>query len=74
MPCSCGDTLDVAAVREDRVLALDDAKALHAVAEERGHRDAAVLDLGVAKVADGLVVVERPERHVRAADRARSPG
>ena len=40
---------DVAAVREERVLALDDAKALHAVAEERGHRDAAVLDLGVSK-------------------------
>ena len=60
---------DVAAVREERVLALDDAKALHAVAEERGHRDAAVLDLGVAKVADGLVVVERPERHARAAER-----
>jgi hypothetical protein len=33
---------DVAAGREERVLALDDAKALHAVAEERGHRDAAV--------------------------------
>ena len=45
---------DVAAVREERVLALDDAKALNAVAEERGHRDAAVLDLGVAKVAGGL--------------------
>ena len=74
MPCSCGDTLDVAAVREDRVLALDDAKALHAVEEECGHRDVAVHVLGVAKVADGLVVVERPERHVRAADRARSPG
>ena len=40
---------DVAAVREERVLALDDVKALHAVAEERGHRDAAVLDLGVSK-------------------------
>ena len=74
MPCSCGDTLDVAAVREDRVLALDDAKALHAVEEECGHRDVAVHGLGVAKVADGLVVVERAERHVRAADRARSPG
>ena len=57
---------DVAAVREERVLALDDAKALHAVAEERSHRDAAVLDLGVTKVADGLVVVER---HARAAER-----
>ena len=31
------------------MLALDDAKALLAVTEERGHRDAAVLDLGVAK-------------------------
>ena len=40
---------EVAAVREERVLALDDAKTLHAVAEERGHRDAAVLDLGMAK-------------------------
>ena len=60
---------DVAAVQEVRVLALDDAKALRAVAEERGHRDAAVLDLGVAKVADGLVVVERPERHALAAER-----
>ena len=39
----------VAAVREERVLALDDAKTLQAVAEERGHRDVAVLDLGVAK-------------------------
>ena len=43
MPCSCGDTLDVAAVREDRVLALDDAKALHAVEEECGHRDVAAM-------------------------------
>ena len=51
------------------MLALDDAKALDAVAEERGHRDAPVLDLGVTKVADGLVVVERPERHARAAER-----
>ena len=42
-------------------LALADAKALHAVAEERGHRDAAVLDLlGVAKVADGLA--DMPEQ------------
>jgi hypothetical protein len=32
------------------VLALGDVKALHAVAEERGHRNAAVLlDLGVSK-------------------------
>ena len=31
------------------MLALGDAKALHAVAEERGHRDAAVLVLGVSK-------------------------
>ena len=60
---------DVAAVREERVLALDDAKALHAVAEERGHRGAVVLDLDVAKVADGLAVVERLERHARAAER-----
>ena len=47
---------DVAALREERVLALDDVKALHAVAEERGHRDAAaflggycVQRLGVVK-------------------------
>ena len=52
---------DVAAVREKRVLALDDAKALHAVAEERGHRDAIVLDLDVAEVADGLVVARAAE-------------
>ena len=59
---------DVAAVQKELVLALDDAKALHAVAEERGHRDAVVLDLDVAEVADGLVVVERLERHARAAE------
>ena len=65
--CSCGD---VAAVQKELVLALDDAKALHAVAEERGHRDAVVVDLDVAEVvADGLVVVERLERHTRAAER-----
>ena len=53
------------------MLALDDAKALHSVAEERGHRDAVVLDLDVAEVvADGLVVVERLEQHTRAAERA----
>ena len=34
--------------------ALGDVKALRAVAEERGHRDAAVLDLGVAEPSDGL--------------------
>ena len=56
------------------MLALDDAKALGAVAEERGHRDAAVLDLGVAEVADGLVVVERPEGHARAAERVPEAG
>ena len=62
---------DVAAVQKELVLALDDAKALHAVAEERGHRDAVVLDLDVAEVvAVGLVVVERLERHTRAAERA----
>ena len=31
-----------------------DAVGLDAVANERGHRDAAVLDLGVAEPADGL--------------------
>ena len=50
------------------MLALDDANALNAVSEERGHRDAVVLDLDVAEVADGLVVVERLERHARAAE------
>ena len=61
---------DVAAVQKELVLALDDANALHAVSEERGHRDAVVLDLDVAEVvADGLVVVERLERHARAAER-----
>ena len=50
------------------MLALDDAKALHAVAEECGHRGAVVLDLDVAEVAGGLVVVERLERHARAAE------
>ena len=34
---------DEAGVREDRELALHDVKALHAVAEEARHRDAAVL-------------------------------
>ena len=61
---------DAAAVQKELVLALDDAKALHAVAEERGHRDADVVDLDVAEVADGLVVVERLERHARAAELA----
>ena len=61
---------DVAAVQEELVLALGDVKALHAVAEERGHRDAVVLDLDVAEaVADGLVVIELLERHARAAER-----
>ena len=35
---------------------------LRVVAEERGHRDTAVLALGVAEVADGLAVVDRPEQ------------
>ena len=46
---------------------LGDVKALAvcAVAEERGHRDTAVLlDLGVAEVAGGLVFAERPDDHV----------
>mmetsp|Transcript_5646 Transcript_5646/g.35049 ORF Transcript_5646/g.35049 Transcript_5646/m.35049 type:complete len:287 (-) Transcript_5646:27-887(-) len=64
-----GDVLDVAAVRHGRVGALDGVKRLHAEAEERGHGDAAVLDLGVAKVADGLLVREGPERHLGAAKR-----
>merc|ERR1719253_2447993 len=69
-----GHVRDKAAVRERGVLALDDVEALHAVAEEAGHGDAAVLDLRVAEVADGLVVVERPERHARAAERVPEAG
>ena len=44
---------DVAAVRSEEVLARDHRQRLHDEAEERGHGDAAVLDLGVAQVANG---------------------
>ena len=52
---------DVAAVRREPVLARHDRERLHDEAEERGHGDAAVLDLGVAQVADGGLVAEAPE-------------
>ena len=52
---------DVAAVRREPVLARHDRKRLHDEAEERGHGDAAVLDLGVAEVADRRLVAEAPE-------------
>ena len=52
---------DVAAVRREPVLAGHDRERLHDEAEERGHGDAAVLDLGVAEVADGGLVAEAPE-------------
>ena len=52
---------DVAAVRREEVLARHDGKALHDEAEERGHGDAAVFDLGVAQVADRGLVAEAPE-------------
>jgi hypothetical protein len=47
------------------VLARHDRKALNNEAEERGHGDAAVLDLGVAQVADGGLVAEAPEVALR---------
>ena len=52
---------DVATVRREEVLARHDGEALDDEAEERGHGDAAVLDLGVAQVADGRLVAEAPE-------------
>ena len=52
---------DVAAVRREPVLARHDRERLHDEAEERGHRNAAVLNLGVAQVADGGLVAEAPE-------------
>ena len=52
---------DVAAVRREPVLARHDRERLHDEAEERGHGDAAVLDLGVAQVADRRLVAEAPE-------------
>ena len=52
---------NVAAVRREEVLARHDGEALHDEAEERGHGDAAVFDLGVAEVADRRLVAEAPE-------------
>ena len=65
---------DVAPVGQDRVVARDDvadevARRLHEEAEEAGHGDAAVLDLGVAQVADRRLVAEAPEVEVGAAER-----
>ena len=51
---------DVAAVRREPVLAGDDRERLNDEAEEAGHGDAAVLDLGVAEVADRGLVAEAP--------------
>ena len=64
-----GHVGDEAAVRHGGVLALHGVERLHAEAEERGHGDAAVLDLSVAQVADGLLVGEGPEGHLGAAKR-----
>ena len=52
---------DVAAVRREEVLAGDHRQRLDDEAEERGHGDAAVLNLGVAEVADRRLVAEAPE-------------
>jgi len=71
--CSCGVT-SATEPRYGRNVCSPLTTPRHSVAEERGHRDAAVLDLGVAKVAGGLVVVERRERHARAAERVQKPG
>ena len=58
---------DVAAVGEELVLAGHEGRALRDEAEERGHGDAAVLDLGVAEPADrGLLADLRVARSWRA--------
>ena len=49
---------DVAAVGEELVLAGNEGRALRDEAEERGHGDAAVLDLGVAEPADGGLLAD----------------
>ena len=59
----------VAAEREDLVRARDELRRAREVAEEGGHGDAAVLDLGVAEVADGALVAEAPEVGVEGAER-----
>jgi len=52
---------DVAPVGRDGVLAGNKGRAARDEAEERGHGDAAVLNLGVAEVADRRLVAEAPE-------------
>ena len=42
---------------------------MQTVADEAGHRDAAVLDLGVAQPADGVLVASSPEIGVGEAER-----
>jgi len=49
--------------------ARDEVRRLRQVAEEAGHGDAAVLDLGVAEVADGALGAEAPEVEVQGAKR-----
>ena len=58
-----------AAVRQDLVRARDELRRAGHVAEERGHRNAAVLDLRVAEVADRALVAEAPEVAVGEAER-----
>merc|ERR1719409_1449611 len=57
-----------AAVREDLVRTRDELRRAGHVAEERGHRNAAVLDLRVAEVADRALVAEAPEVRVQGAE------
>mmetsp|Transcript_27286 Transcript_27286/g.109285 ORF Transcript_27286/g.109285 Transcript_27286/m.109285 type:complete len:295 (+) Transcript_27286:163-1047(+) len=58
----------VALEGEELVGARDEVGRLDEVAEEARHRDAAVLDLGVAQVADRALVAEAPEVEVEAAE------
>jgi hypothetical protein len=44
---------------------------MQTVADEAGHRDAAVLDLGVAQPADGVLVASAPEICVSKAEPVR---
>ena len=65
------DARDVAAVGQELVLAGHDRRAVRDEAEEAGHGDAAVLDLGVAQPADGGLLALRPpvEGHRREVQR-----
>ena len=65
------DARDVAAVGQELVLAAHDGRAVGDEAEEAGHGDAAVLDLGVAQPADGGLLALRPpvEGHRREVQR-----